>query len=94
MKKILSGLIVLVLYGCSVPYKELTRKDNTFYYKEKLFNGKSFSKYKNGQLKHKYNWKNGKSDGLFKEWYQNGQLSYKYNWKNGKLDGLSKRTIT
>ena len=30
------------------------------------------------------NYKDGKLDGLFKEWYENGQLKYEGAWKDGK----------
>ena len=34
--------------------------------------------------------KNGKLDGLKKQWYENGQLSVEGNFKNGELDGLQR----
>ena len=38
----------------------------------------------NGTLVHLGYFKNGKRDGLQKNWYENGQLHYKYNVKDGK----------
>jgi hypothetical protein len=34
--------------------------------------------------------KDGKKDGLWKEWYENGQLRWEKNYKDGKLDGLAR----
>ena len=39
--------------------------------------------YENGQLKSKWNFKDGKEHGLQKEYYRNGQLRHKTNYKNG-----------
>ena len=37
------------------------------------------------------NYKDGKLDGLFKEWYENGKLDMKGNYKDGIKDGLWKK---
>ena len=34
----------------------------------------------------KKNYKEGKKDGLFKDWYENGQLKFEKNYKEGKLE--------
>ena len=36
------------------------------------------------------NYKDGKLDGLFKEWYENGQLKEEGNYKDGERDGLQR----
>ena len=66
-----------------------TRKGIT-YYKGEPFTGEIFENYKNGQLKYKVNYKDGKrEDGLYEMYYENGQLEKKENFKDGKEDGLS-----
>ena len=54
-----------------------------------ILSGLTEAYYKNGQLKYKENYKDGKQDGLSEGYYKNGQLQYKYNFKDGKQDGLS-----
>jgi len=49
-----------------------------------------------GQLQYRYNYKNGKKDGLQEEWYadsslargEEAQLQYQHNYKDDKRDGL------
>ena len=36
------------------------------------------------------NFKEGKIDGLIKEWHENGQLKWEANYKDGEYDGLSR----
>lgn len=43
-----------------------------------------------GQIVSEYYVKNGKLEGVCKDYYKNGQLSSEENYKNGKLEGLSK----
>ena len=47
------------------------------YYKGEPFTGEIFENYKNGQLKYKSNFKDGKKDGLSESYYENGQLEIK-----------------
>jgi len=80
MKNILSILLVsVILFGCSenrVLLDELTNKrtekSELMYYEGVLFNGIGFDIYENGQLELEWNYKDGKMDGLQKEWYKNG----------------------
>ena len=96
MKKILSILLVSVLLiGCSedrVLIDALINKgteESPIIYSEKgLFNGIGFDVFENGQIKYEENYKDGKTDGLFKLWYENGQLSYEGKYRNGKRDGI------
>ena len=44
--------------------------------------------YKNGQLRYKRTYKDGKEDGLWEIYYENGQLSLKTTYKDGEQDGL------
>ncbi len=36
------------------------------------------------------NYKEGKKEGIHKEWYFNGKIAYEGNWKEGKIDGIKK----
>ena len=51
---------------------------------------KGFSHYKSGQLKEEGYWKDGKPEGLYKEYHENGQLKKEGYWKDGKQKGLWK----
>ena len=46
--------------------------------------------HKNGQLRFKKNFKNGKLEGITKHYYESGKLHFEENYKNGKLEGISK----
>ena len=46
--------------------------------------------YENGQLKSKWNFKDGKEHGLLEGYHKNGQLEFKWNYKDGKEHGLQK----
>ena len=47
---------------------------------------------KNGALKYEKNYKDGKEDGVQKEWYEYGKgtLRYEQNYKDGQYDGVQK----
>ena len=45
--------------------------------------------YVNGQAQYRFNYRDGKPDGLPEGLYDNGQLQYRDTYKDGKLDGLS-----
>ena len=34
------------------------------------------------------NYKDGRQDGIQRDWYENGQLMFEENYKDGKDDGL------
>jgi len=44
--------------------------------------------YNNGKLSNFYNYKDGKSEGLFQTWYKNGKLHERSNYKNDTRNGL------
>ena len=49
--------------------------------------------YKNGQLKHKFNFnKDGEHDGLCENYHENGKVSTKANIKNGQRHGVCEHT--
>lgn len=54
------------------------------------FTGTVISKYDNGQLMLKENYKDGKKNGFKREYEKNGQLSSERNYKGGKLHGTQK----
>ena len=51
-------------------------------------NGVVETRYDNGQLKTRENYKNGKLNGLYESWYETGKPWSRKNYKNGKRDGL------
>ena len=91
MKNILSILLVsVILFGCSgnrVLIDKLTNKgtqDSPIMHSEKgLFNGVGFNIYENGQIESEGDYKDGKRDGLFKQYYKDGFLEREGLYKNG-----------
>ena len=60
-----------------------------WYYKDgKRADGVSKGFWPDGQLKHIWNWKNGKVHGLYTALYQDGQKRKEQTFKNGKEDGF------
>ena len=51
-------------------------------------NGLRTRRYKNGQKKFEYHYKNGKLDGLYTYWGKDGQKRKETHYKDGKQDGL------
>ena len=97
MKKLLSILLSLILFGCSenrVLLDELTDKGTEesplMYYESGLFNGIGYDVYSNGQISEEKNYVDGEIDGLFKKWFENGQKEFEFNWKDGECNGLFK----
>ena len=97
LKRSITVLVCLILFtSCtkSIDGKKekeyIEVKKGITYYKDEPFTGEMFENYKNGQLKYKKNYKDGKrEDGLSESYYENGQLISKVNYKDGKEDGLS-----
>ena len=94
MKKLLLGLIVLVLVGSDLYSQKRVKLgginlkgDKKAYYEGKLFNGIYYMDYINGQLSWESNYKDGKSDGLYKEWYKSGQKKSEGTAKSDKKNG-------
>ena len=46
---------------------------------------------KDGKVKRLHNYKEGKHDGLCREWYENGQLEKEVNYKDDEEDGMYRR---
>ena len=49
-------------------------------------NGEFISYYKDGVVKHKGSWNNGRRNDKFEWFYENGQLNEQVTYKDGKLD--------
>ena len=90
MKILLSLFCLLILVSCSneVPSDKLVQRDGVVYEVNSTipFTGTMVSYYE-GKLWFKKNYKEGKPDGLQKEYLENGRLSKKWNLKDGKKDG-------
>ena len=100
MKKLLFILIFipLISFGQENVLNIETIKDEYIkviagitYYNEKPYTGVFYRNYKNGQLRRKEAFKNGKKDGLVEEYSIKGQLEYKANFKSGKHNGISEQ---
>ena len=75
-------------YEKRVTVFEIQINDNKVYFEGELFTGIVYDIFSNGNIKEVTKYKNGKHNGLRKEWYQNGKYSKWLNYKDGKLDGL------
>ena len=87
-----SNLIGQTIVEGSEESKSIKQDSNwvLYYYKGELLNGDILSYYENGKLRSEGNYKEGKKEGVWKEWYENGQLDEIINYKDGKRDGLRK----
>ena len=95
LKRSITVLFCLILFtSCtkSIDGKKekeyIENRKGITYYKGEPFTGEMFQNYKNGQLRYKQNYEDGKIDGLSESYYENGQLENKENYKDGKEDGL------
>ena len=93
MKKIILGLIVLILVSCSNEKKiledELTQKNGLRYYEGELYSGKVIDITKKGIKLVEGYYKDGKRDGKWLSWSENGKIiNGEENYKDGKLDGI------
>ena len=89
MKKLtLLITLLLVIGGCSkeVQYGKLQDRDGLKYEvnSQTPFTGSAVFYHDNGQLKYKWNYKDGEEDGLHVWYLENGQLQFKTNYKNGE----------
>ena len=64
---------------------QLEYRNGLWCFEEKPFTGLFISRYRNGQIKIKANYKDGKGHGLRSTWYENGQKKEDSNWKDGKI---------
>lgn len=56
-----------------------------------LFSGVVTDSFGYGFQNYEYRYKEGRKNGLSKEWYENGRIKSEENYKNGLLNGLCKR---
>mgnify|MGYP006099329117 CR=1 FL=1 len=56
----------------------------------KAVTGVVYDEYENGQLEYEGGFKDGKKDGIQREWFENGQLKVELNWKEDTRDGLQR----
>jgi antitoxin component YwqK of YwqJK toxin-antitoxin module len=103
MKRLAPLLSFLVLASCSqseapdvneafgVPAHRLVERNGLRYYldSELLFTGSTVRFRKNGLMRSRVNYKDGKQDGLFEMFYADGRLQSRSNFKDGKQDGLA-----
>jgi len=69
-------------------FNNLINKNGIYYPVSKTpFTGKHVLKYKNGNKKREYNFKNGLFNGMCTEWYENGNKYRVSFYKKGVLDG-------
>ena len=94
MKRILFILLLTILFiGCGEKVQRYhvdettSPNDKLTYFKKDMsvVNGIVFDTVYNGQLKWEGNYKDGKSEGLWKVYYENGQLEWEVNYKDGEL---------
>ena len=93
MKKILSLLIICLIFSCTQNQNRyrlgeiLVVSDKLCYLKHdmSLVNGIVYNEFGDVGL-----FTNGIKNGIHKKWYENGQLEFELNLKNGKKDGLYK----
>ena len=89
-KTLLTILPLLLIIGCSkkepLNYELLEERDGVHYQKStnEIYSGPVF----NIDGKSEGYLKNGKRDGLWKEWYENGQIKRERYFKDGVVDGL------
>jgi len=58
-----------------------------FLNQDKLFSGSICKEYKDGKIKSKINYEDGKLDGSASSWYENGQKKIENHFQNGKREG-------
>ena len=93
MKYLLLTLLLFSLSGFGEPevYEgELLYREGRYYkaFSLKPYSGEHIGWHKNGQLKEKGNYIDGKRDGFWQSYHENGQTNFRANYKDGKLHGL------
>ena len=89
MKKLLTLTCLLILSSCAkeIPSEQLVKRQGVFYEINTTtpFTGSTVGYHKNGQLKSRTNYKNGKYDDLRETYFENGQLQSKSIYKDDEL---------
>lgn len=73
--------------GAAVPFAKLGWSDSRFTWEGRPFTGITTDQYKSGQLKARYEIKDGVYHGLVEEWYENGNQKTRTRYQNGKHEG-------
>ncbi len=74
----------------SITDKDLTKRQDTIFYKEKFFTGLRYTLYTNGDTAALDSYFNGVEEGTQKKWYPNRQLQEERFYINGKKEGAHK----
>ena len=79
-------LIAFGGYSKEAPLNQLVERNGLNYEinSQTPFTGSAVFYHDNGQLKYKWNYKDGEEDGLHVWYLENGQLQFKTNYKNGE----------
>lgn len=85
-------ILCLILISCEKReelFSNTQKKDGLIYITNegKPYTGILVTHYKNGQIREKLNFKQGKYDGKNFSYYENGQIKEKFNFKDDMLDG-------
>ena len=97
--KLAAVFLTIFLFGCGGPKEvDISKKQekNGIVYVEnekKPFTGKIISKYENGQMKMDSQYKEGKLEGIVREYYKDGQIQNEWNYKDNHLDGEQKKIL-
>ena len=87
--------LTMIVFSTSAFAKKVEKlpvmRDGLFYepFSTNIANGQYEIYHKNGQLKEKSTYKDGKLNGPFESYHKNGQLKEKSTYKDGKANGPS-----
>ncbi|MBM4153897.1 MAG: hypothetical protein FJ221_02555 [Lentisphaerae bacterium] len=73
----------------AVDYAKLDWRNELFMLDGKPFNGTAEQRHREGKLKARYRYLDGKIHGLVEEWYANGQKSTETNFENNQRHGAN-----
>ncbi len=71
-------------------YKDLGYKKGLITKDDLPFTGRAVQHHADGTIKSRYNFVDGKLDGVVEEWYENGKRSTYKLYKNGLREGITK----
>jgi len=70
-------------------YKDLDYDNGLIIHDGALFTGRAIMRYPDGSRKGRFNYVDGRYDGIVEEWYENGQRSALKHFKAGKQHGIT-----
>ncbi len=73
----------------AVDYAKLDWKNELFVFEGKAFTGIAEQKFRDGKLKARYGYLEGRIHGLVEEWYANGQKSTETNFEKNQRHGAN-----